>query len=56
MTQLISNAIWILMCANYQAKYSNSMFMKGTLKDRIHDALKELKIGNFNEGSAKAMF
>jgi hypothetical protein len=56
MTQLIPNVIWISMCVNYQAKYSNSMFVKGTLKDRMHDVLKELKIGNSNEGSERAMF
>lgn len=44
------------MCVNYQAKYSNFMFVKGTLKDCKHDVLKELKIGNFNEGSERAMF
>ncbi len=43
-------------CVLYQAQYLNFMLMKGTLKDRKHDVLKELKIGNSNEGSERAMF
>jgi hypothetical protein len=54
MTQIIPNVIWISMCANYQAQYSNFMLMKGTLKDCKHDVLKKLR--NSNEGSERAMF
>jgi hypothetical protein len=56
MTQLIPNAIWISMCVNYEIKYSNFRFVKGTLKDHVRDVLKELKLGNSNEGCERVMF
>jgi hypothetical protein len=34
---------------DYQKEYPNSSIIEETLKDRLCDTLKELKIGNSNE-------
>jgi hypothetical protein len=34
---------------DYQKKKPNSSIIEETLKDRLHDTLKELKTGNSNE-------
>jgi hypothetical protein len=54
-TQLIPTIVWKHVYTDYQTIYPNSYLTKETLKDGLHDTLKELKIGTSNqEGLEKA--
>jgi hypothetical protein len=44
-TQLIPTFVWKAIYAKYRETYPNNIFQENTLKDRLQDALKKLKIG-----------
>ncbi len=54
-TQLLLNVVWKVY-TNYFKEYPNSLFQEDTLKDRLQECLKKLKMRNSNdEDSNKAM-
>ena len=55
-TQLVPEKVWKLVYEQFLREHSGSKFVEDTLKDRLRETLKELKIGTSNEeGSEKAI-
>jgi hypothetical protein len=48
-TQLIPIKAWKQIYSDYQLHHPNLVFVKETLKDHLHDTLKELKTRTSNE-------
>lgn len=43
--QLIPNKVWLNIYKDYLAQYPNSKFKEDSLKDHLHDNLKDMKSG-----------
>jgi uncharacterized protein YaaW (UPF0174 family) len=46
--QVIPSVVWRNVYLNYQKEYPNSTIAEETLKDWLHNTLKELKTRNYN--------
>ena len=47
--QLIPNAVWKLVYADFLQRFEDNLFQEETLKERLRDMLRELKTGTSNE-------
>ena len=47
--QLIPNAVWKLVYADFLQRFEDNLFQEETLKERLRDTLRELKTGTSNE-------
>ena len=55
-TQLVPGKVWKLVYEQFLQEHPGSKFVEDTLKDRLRETFKELKIGTSNEeGSEKAI-
>ena len=55
-TQLVPGKVWKLVYEQFLREHLRSKFVEDTLKDRLRETLKELKIGTSNEeGSEKVV-
>jgi hypothetical protein len=47
--QLIPNAVWKLVYADFLQRFEDNLFQEETLKERLRDTLRELETGTSNE-------